>query len=370
MMKILFVEPHESSLFSFRKELLDTLLEEKHEIVLCIDSTQKIVDCYQNKVTKIINVPMNLKDKGIFSNLLLKRKYRQIIKEEKPDLILSYKIKPNIYCGLCSKRVPMIANITGLGNLFKKETFSSKIGITLYRAAFKNVDYIFFQNEDGLNFFKKNKIKINNYRIIPGSGVNVSLFVPTRIKNHESTNFLFASRAIYEKGFELLLDAIPLVVKNNDKVHFNFLSAEEDIFADKKARMILDKYSEFVTVLKRTNNMSDIYSDNDFLVAPSFYREGISNVLLESLACGRPIITTSDNPGCKEVLEEGKNGFGVISNNLDSLVNALLKAASLNKKEIEKMGQEGRDFVIKHFDRMSVIRNYTEVIDIIKKDNL
>ncbi len=369
-MKILFVEPHESSLFSFRKELLDKLIEENHEIVLCISLTQKILDVYRERVSKIINVPMNLKDKGIFSNLKLKKKYKQIIKNEKPDLIISYKIKPNIYCGFYAKKIPMIANITGLGNLFKKETFSSRIGILLYRAAFKNVDYIFFQNDDGLTFFKKHKIKINNYRIIPGSGVNTSLFVPTAIKNHKVTNFLFASRAIYEKGFDLLLDAIPLVIESNKNVHFNFLSAEEDVFANEKACVIFKKYSDYVTVLKRTNKMSDIYSDNDFLISPSFYREGISNVLLESLACGRPIITTCDNPGCKEVLEEGKNGFGVFSNDLDSLVKALIKASSLSKDEIEKMGNEGRKFVVANFDRVYVIRNYMEVIDIIKKDNL
>ncbi len=361
-MKILFVEPHESSLFSFRKELLDALLAEGHQVVLCIEVTEKILEYYDNKL-KIIDVPMNLKDKSIFSNLKLKSKYKKIIKKENPDLIISYKIKPNIYCGMYAKKTKMIANITGLGNTFKKQNLLSKIGVFLYKRAFKNIDFVFFQNQDGLAFFKKNNIPLKNYRIIPGSGVNIESFIPAELdENNKQIKFLFASRAIREKGFNLLLEAIPFVVDKYKNIHFNFLSAEEDILRDSEFQAVSEKFREYITVLERTNDMSSIYQKNDFLVAPSFYREGISNVLLESLACGRPVITTMDNPGCMEVLQNNVNGFGVVSNSLDSLVSALLKAASLSKNEIKKMGEEGRKFVVENFDRRIVIKNYFEVI--------
>ena len=109
--------------------------------------------------------------------------------------------------------------------------------------------------------------------------------------------------------------------------------------------------------------MASVYSQNDFIVSPSFYREGISNVLLESLACGRPIITTIDNPGCKEVLQDNLNGFGVLSNDLDSLVSALEKAACTDKNRIEEMGLSGRKFVELNFDRKIVIQTYLETIN-------
>ena len=362
-MKILFVDPHESSLFSFRKELVDTLIEKGYDVVLCIESTQKISDEYSKKA-KIIDVPMNLKDKGIITNLKLKNTYKKIIKEEKPNLILSYKIKPNIYCGLYAKNIPIIANITGLGNMFKSKNLLSRLGVLLYRKSFKNVNYIFFQNNDGLAFFKANKIKINNFKIIPGSGVNTSKFLLTPIdKSNNVINFLFASRAIKEKGFNLLISAIPEVIKENQNVHFNFLSAEEDVLSDSDAKRVFEEYSKYVTIIKRSDDMSLIYSQNDFLVSPSFYREGISNVLLESLACGRPIITTNDNPGCMEVLEDGINGFGVVSNDLISLVSVLLKAASTAKEDIEKMGIVGRRFVTENFERRIVIDEYLKTIE-------
>ena len=366
-MRILFVEPHESSLFSFRKELLDKLIAEGHELILCIERTEKIDSEYGDKI-KIIDVPMRLKTKNILANLFLLRKYHRIIKEEKPDLIISYKIKPNLYCGLYAKKIPMIANITGLGNMFKNNGLLSKIGVMMYKASFKNVRYVFFQNEDGLRFFKEHKIPIHNYRIIPGSGVNIATFKPQPLKkDSDAIHFLFASRAIKEKGFELLLDAIPSVIESCNNAHFNFLVAEEDVFSLEKARNLFKQYSDYITIINRSDNMAEIYANNDFLVSPSFYREGISNVLIESLACGRPIITTKDNPGCMEVLQDGENGFGVISNDLPSLIGALIKAARLSKDEIERMGLAGRDFVCRQFDRKIVIDTYLEVIDEISK---
>jgi len=362
-MKILFVDPHESSVFSFRKELIDKLVDDGHKIILCTQSTNKIINEFSNRVYKIIDVKLDLKDKGILSNLNLKRTYKKIIKSEKPDLIISYKIKPNIYCGLYSKKIPMIANITGLGNAFKSNNLLSMISIFLYKKSFKNVDYGFFQNQDGLHFFRSNKIPINKYRIIPGSGVNVDKFIPTPIDtNADTVNFLFASRALKDKGFDLLIDAIPAVINKTKKVHFNFLSAEEDVFSNSSARNVFHNFKDFVTVLDRTDDMNLVYSQNDFTISPSFYREGISNVLLESLACGRPIITTKDNPGCMEVLQDNLNGLGVISNDLNSLIDAILKASNLSKNKIKKMGLSGREFVCKAYDRTIVINHYLEVI--------
>lgn len=361
-MKILFVEPHESSLFSFRKELVDALIREGHEVVLCIESTERIIKEYANTL-KIVDIPMDLKNKRVLANIKLINTYKRVIKKEKPDLILSYKIKPNIYCGLFAKKIPMVANITGLGNMFKKNNLLSKLGIFLYKKSFKNVKYVFFQNEEGASFFKKNKICLQNYKIIPGSGVNLDKFPPEKINKENSTiNFLFASRPIREKGFELLAQAIPQVLKKHKNVHFNFLISEEDVVKNEEIRPIFEQFCEYITILPRTYNVRELYVQNDFLVSPSYYREGISNVLLESLACARPIITTLDNAGCREVLQDGINGFGVFSNDLCSLVDALDKAASLSKDDIYLMGLNGRKFVETNFDRNTVIKIYLDTI--------
>ena len=366
-MKILFVDPFDRTFLSFRKELLDKLISEKHDIILCTSVTNRVIEEYSNKVSEMVNVHLNLKDKNIFNNLKIKKTYKKIIKQYKPDLILSYTIKPNLYCAFYAKHTSIIANITGLGNMFKKNGLLSRLGIFLYKKAFKNVDYVFFQNEGNYTFFVNNKIPLNNYKIIPGSGVNVDKFTPAPInKSSNIKEFLYASRAIEEKGFFVLIKVIPLLLEKYQNIHFNFLTAEEDLLENIEAKHFFEKYNDFVTILKRTDDMPATYLKNDFLISPSFYNEGISNVLLESLACGRPIITTNDNHGCMEVIRDGINGFGVESNNLESLYKAIEKAILLSKTEIEKMGIKGRQFVVENFDRNIVINTYLDTIEHLK----
>lgn len=365
-MRILFVEPNDHTLLSFRKELIDELIKD-NDVFLCLQNSKEASIIYNSKVSHIFEISTNLKSKSIFQNVALKRKYKKIIADVKPDIILSFSVKPNVYCGILSKKVPMIANVTGLGQIFKKPGILAQIGLFLYKAASKNIDCFFFQNRDSYEFFLNNKIRLKEYQIIPGSGVNLGRFVPKNKKDGEVVSFLFASRAIKEKGFNLLLDAIPLVLKENKKVHFTFLTAEEDVSTNESFMALSKKYSEYITLLPRINDMENIYPEYDFLLAPSFYKEGISNVLLESLSCGTPIITTFDNSGCKEVLQEGINGYGVKSNDLNSLVGAILKASHTTKDEIIKMGQNGRRFVEDNFDRNKVIEIYKEYMSKLTK---
>lgn len=366
-MKILFANPYESSLFSFRKELLDALISDGNDIILCVEKTEKVKKEYENRVKKIIDIRMNLKDKNIFKNLSLKKKYKKAIKSEKPDVILSFGIKPNIYCGLYAKNVPLFANITGLGNIETSNKLLNRLIIHLYRKSFKNVDCVFFQNTDEYDFFKKHRIPVKTHKFIPGSGVNTKKYIP----NNESIDkdnryFLYASRAIKEKGFNLLVKAIPKVIEKYKNAYFIFLNAEEDVMADKDAKELIATNSENVQIMPRVDDMNNLYSKIHFLIAPSFYKEGISNILLESLSCGRPIITTSDNFGCKEVLLENVNGYGVVSNNLDSLVDAIIKACKTSIDDILKMGHKGRLFVVQKFERQFVINAYLDALHHLK----
>ncbi|MDD4000250.1 MAG: glycosyltransferase, partial [Bacilli bacterium] len=338
-------------------------------IFLCIKKTERINNEYNSRVKEIVDVDLDLKSKSVFKNIRVKKIYKKTISRIKPDLIISYAIKPNIYCGLYAKLIPMIANITGLGTLFNKDGILKRIGIFLYKKSFKNVDYIFFQNESSYDVFARNKIRIKKYKIIPGSGVNTSRFLPKQLKRQDGiVNYLFASRAsIKEKGFGLLVQAMPSVIKENSNVHFNFLIDENEINKKSLEWKIINECKQFITILPRNNDMTSIYSQNDFLVSPSYYNEGISNVLLESLSCCRPIITTNDNAGCREVLLEGKNGFGIKSKDLNSLIETIIKSSKLTVDEVLKMGEFGRQFVIKKYERKIVINEYFQTINEIQK---
>lgn len=365
-MRILFVEPYANSLLSCRKELLDTLIERGHKIYLCLSSDDRVDDLYKNKVKEIIDVKVNLKNVRLFYNLRLLFTYKKIITRIKPELIISYSIKPNAYCGHYAKDIPMIANVTGLGKVFNKSGFLSKLCLWIYRKTFRNIQYVFFQNKESYDFLSAHKVRINNYKIIPGSGVNVDKFAYAPLTDDKHIKFLFASRAIREKGIDLIYKAIPIIVNEYPNARFSFLEAEDVLCKGKKEKEFFEQYHDYIKVLPRSNDMPSVYAKHDFLLSPSYYKEGISNVLLESLSVGRPILTTYDNPGCKEVLVDGENGYGMKSNDFDSLVLALRKACETPKEKIIEMGINGREFVDKHFNRNIVINEYLDAIDRIK----
>lgn len=360
-MKILFVENNDITLNSFRKELLDDLIRQKHQLCLVGEFKNKTLNKYASKTT-LYNIKTNLKSKSIFANYFLKKKYEQIIKDFGPDILLTFTIKPNIYCNLKKHDCISIANITGLGTSFNKNNFLQKIIVRLYKKSFKNVDYVFCQNESIISVLKSHNIPVKNSVLIPGSGVNIEKYRLSPLDEHNNIEFLFPSRLIKEKGFFVLLDAIPEVLKKYPNCHFTFYGSsnkESDEFVKKNKLNDSPNY-EFHSF---SDDMNEIYKKCDFVVSPSFYNEGMSNVLLEALATGRPIITTNDNPGCKEILQENVNGFGVKSNNVDDLVKALCHAASLDKIKIEEMGKNGRKFVEDNFDRKIVINIYNQTIE-------
>ena len=361
-MKILFVENNDITLRSFRKELLDTLIDDGHKVCLVGEFGPKTIEEY-NRKTNLILVKTDLKSKSLIKNYILIRTYKNIIESFKPEILLSFTIKPNLYCNLKKHDFFSVANITGLGTSFDKKRLLNSIVLRLYKKSFKNVDFVMFQNKGALEAFNRNNIMINSYAIIPGSGVNEKVFPLQPLDNHDGIRFLYPSRFIKTKGFYLLAEACPQVIEKYPNTHFIFAG-----YGDKKGINILSflkkQYPNNISVVTFTENISEIYKKADFIVSPSFYNEGISNVLLESLSMGRPIITTNDNYGCKEVLQEGINGYGVKSNNLESLLAALEKAVLTSKDEIKRMGESGHNFVIKNFNRKTTIETYRKIINL------
>ena len=356
-MKILFVDPYETNILNFRKELLDSLISAGHDVFLATNYSKTLANLYEKRVA-FLWTNCDLRSKSIINNVSLYYKYKKIIKNGHFDLILSFTVKPNIYCAFHSKRTPIITNITGLGMAFSGKGLISRLIKKMYKKAFKNVDCVFFQNQKGYDVFKESNIPINHFRIIPGSGVNTTKFtyVPFSCDSH-AFSFLYASRFIKEKGIGLLLEAIPTIIEKHNKTVFVFVGDGEHQYVQTIEEYV-EKWPNNIMYYKWTNNMTALYRESTFLILPSFYNEGISNVLLESLATGRPIITTEDNPGCMELLNNNKNGIGIKSNDLKSLLLGIEKACSLSCEEIKQMGLSGRKFVVEHFNRKQTINIY------------
>ena len=303
---------------------------------------------------------------AIFNDLfnLIKISYYCYVK--KPKYFLSFNIKPIILSGIISFffKTKNIITITGLGTAFETNTnkFITKIAIFLYSISINQKDHIIFQNKYDLDYFKKNKIisDKNNCYIFPGSGVNLEYFEYKKLKNNKKCTFTYIGRLLKSKGINYFLNTIKLYFNNTNNIEFCILGEFENI-NDFDYNLFNElKNSKKIIHYNHHDDIRKIIYKSDCIVLPS-YREGTSKVLLESMSCGRPIIT-SNVPGCDHLVNNNLNGFLCDINDLSSLKNAILKFESLNSDSRQKMSTNCRKFVESNFDENLVINNYCDII--------
>ena len=284
--------------------------------------------------------------------------YKKIIKDVNPDIVLSYTIKPNIYGGMACKslKVPYISNITGLGTAVEKDGLMQKISIVLYKIAFKKISCVFFQNTENRQFFIDKKIAVDKHRLIPGSGVNLEHFKVLESPSEETTEFVFISRIMKEKGIDQYLEAAEHIRSKYPDTRFHICGFCEEAYED-KLKMLQDK--GIVIYHGMLRDVREILKETHCTIHPTYYPEGMSNVLLESTACGRPIITT-DRSGCREVVDDGVNGYVVEQKNGQDLIEKIEMFLELDYEAKKQMGLAGREKVEKEFDRKIVVEAYVE----------
>lgn len=360
--RILFLVNHDLVIYNFRKELVKELLDQGYDVYISSPYGEKI-DILIDWGCKFIPIELERHGKNPIDELKLLKKYKKLIKEIKPLCVLTYTIKPNIFGAIASKKynIPCLANITGLGTAVEKKSFLQLVTVSLYKYAFKNIHTVFFQNQENMNFFTNKKISSqSNYVLLPGSGVNLTEFEYVDYPDYdEKIRFVFISRIMKEKGIDLYLEAAKELSKKNPNVEFHVCGfCEENYEAKLKEYQDLD----FIIYHGMVTDIKSILSKMDCTVHPTYYPEGLSNVLLESSAIGRPIITT-DRSGCREVIDNGKNGYLISENNQKELIESLEKFISISKKEKIVMGKNGRRHVEKKFNRNIVIREYIERIE-------
>lgn len=312
-----------------------------------------------------IDTSFERKGKNPFKDLELLSFYKKTIKEVKPDVVLTYTIKPNVYGGLACQqlKVPYIANVTGLGSAIENGGLLQLISLNLYKLGLKKADMVFFQNDANRDFMLKRNAVGKNYDMLPGSGVNLSQYEVSEFPNDETIDFTYVGRLMKEKGFELYAEAAKFISGKYQNTRFHVCGPDEDNY-----RELVKELSEKGILIYEgyVDDMKEVYKRVQCTIHPTYYPEGMSNVLLESLACGRPIITT-DRPGCKEIVEDGVNGFVVKQNDLDDLIEKIEKYLSLSNEERKQLGLNGRRKVEKEFDRNIVINKYLDAINKVTK---
>ena len=359
---VLFLVNHDVVIYNFRLELVERLIADGHEVHISSPYGERIDDlvklgCKYHEI-KIARHGTN----PVVDGLLI-LKYVKLIHSVKPDIVFSYTIKPNIYGGLACRLcgMPYVANITGLGTAVENPSLTQKVTLFLYRIAFKKIQRIFFQNTENRQFFIDHNLFIDKHGLLPGSGVNLERFAPLPYPSEDDgIHFVFISRIMREKGIEQYLDTA-VHYQNNPKVTFHVCG-----FCEKEYQGKLDELANKGVVIYHgmVRNVREILAKAHCTIHPSFYPEGISNVLLESCSCARPIITT-DRSGCRETIDNGVNGFVVKQRNSKDLIEKVGKFIALSHEQKMQMGLAGRAKVEREFDRQIVVNAYLKEMEFI-----
>jgi len=311
------------------------------------------------------NIDINNKGTNPIEDAKLVRAFYTLYKSVKPDVILQYTIKPNIYGSMAAGllKIPVISNISGLGTVFLNDSFSSKIARFLYKVALQVPQKVFYQNTHDRELFVTSKLVTKSKTdLLPGSGIDTEKFKPkpSSNKTQQSVRFLFIARLLKDKGLLEYVNAAKEI--QGTSVECGILGAyypgNPTAITEREMKQWED--AGIVSYIGVSDDVQSVIAKYDCIVLPS-YREGLSRVLLEAASMAKPIITTNV-PGCKEVVDDGINGYLCELKSATSLAKQMRKMLALSDEERKTMGQYGRDKVIQEFDETIVIQKYLEAI--------
>lgn len=362
-MKILVLSNSISGLYSFRKEVFQEFRNQGWEVVIScpIDGDSKQAVWFENIGCEIINIHFNRQGMNPLADFKLMLYYRKLIKSVKASVVLSYTIKPNLYGGLAANLcgVPQLANITGLGAAVEYPGLLQKFTVLLYKICMRKTHLVFFQNNANRQFCIERRMVKGRTRLIPGSGVNLQYHAlkPYPAEN-DSVRFLFISRIRVEKGIEEFLATAETIRKEYPYTEFHILGGCEGDYENRLKKMT----DEGIIVYHGSqSDVRPFIEQASCIIHPSFYPEGMSNVLLEACAAGRPVITTS-RPGCGEIVDDGKTGFIVRQQNKQDVIDKVRLFLAKDIDERKRMGLAARAKVEREFDRQIVVKAYVDEI--------
>lgn len=361
MKKVLIAINFDEGLFNFRKELIEALIEASYEVHIALPDGEYIFRLKQMGCI-FHETAFRRRGKNPLEECRLIARYNRILKEVRPDVVLTYTIKPNLYMGmLCGiHRIPYITTITGLGTAVEGTGLLQKLTQMMYRMAMRKASVVFFQNTANEKFFADKGIAPGRHRMLPGSGVNLEHFSYQDFPAEGPAEFLFISRVMKEKGIEQYLDAAEAVRKRYPDTVFRILGFLEDDYegTERFQRMVEQG------VVRFEGSVEDVVPyirNSQCTVHPSFYPEGMSNVCLESAACGRVVITT-DRAGCRETVRDGETGFLVKERDSADLTEKIIRFLEMPVGEREQMGRRGRAYMESCFDRRIVVKHYLDAV--------
>lgn len=357
-MKILIITNHSYMLYRFRRELIQALMQD-NEVVLSMPFVGHEED-FQAMGLQCINTEVDRRGINPKTDLKLFNAYRRLLKQEKPDMVITYSIKPNIYAGLaCSMAgIPFCANVQGLGTAFQRKGLSLLV-TALYKTALRKAKTVFFENEGNVKEFLDRKIiPQEKITLLSGAGINPETYPLEPYPKNEALHFLYLGRIMKEKGIDELFEAMRrLHGELGSRVILDLVGFFDDDYEAQVNQLVADGIAVFHGFQTEPR---PYYAATDCVVLPS-YHEGMSNVLLEGAATGRPLIT-SDIHGCKEAVNDGETGLLCRVKDADDLYEKMRHMASLGREKREAMGKAGRAKIEQEFEKSLIVKKTLRAI--------
>lgn len=348
--KILIVTNHSYMLWQFRRELIAELMK-KYEVVLSMPFVGHEED-FRDMGVRCVETAVDRRGINPITDLKLIESYWKLLKKEKPDKVITYSIKPNVYAGfLCSVlKIPYYANVQGLGTAFQKKGLAQFVTL-LYKVALRKVQMVFFENETNASEFAKRKIIAKEKQtILRGAGVNLYHYTYQPYQEKEKVHFLFLGRIMKEKGMDELLYAARKLKGEGYQFVLDLVGFFEDEYEEEVKRLQEEGIAVFHGFQMETR---PYYGIADCVVMPS-YHEGMSNVNLEAAATGRVVITT-DIPGCREAVDHEKTGFLCKARDKESLYEMMKRFLEMSLEEWSQMGMAARKKMDQEFDKAKIV---------------
>ena len=360
--KIMLISNSFEFLWTARIELINNLKLYGYEILVVAEKDSYVEDFKEENI-QVIEWKIKGQSKNIFHEFVSFLDLRKIIKNEKPDIVFNFTIKPIIYASinkfLICHNFLLISMIAGFGNSFSfKKKYFNPIAFLFKHSLIKN-DLLIAQNEDDKALLLK-WCRHKNTKVIKinGSGVNLDKFKPDH-DQETPYQFILASRLMKEKGVEEYLEAADIIKDKNKDITFILAGGCDDPNLLKKIQKSHSRGT--INYIGHTKNIKSYIIKTMVVVLPSYYFEGVPRILLEALALDKPIITTNWR-GCRDTVVHNYNGRLIDIKNTNSLIesmNYFLEDSNL----VSKMVGRSRKLAEEKFDRDKVNNKITENIN-------
>ena len=358
----------DDDIYCFRKELIESLIEAGYDVLISCPYGEKFE--LMNHVQYIYDNPeIDRRGTNIIADFKLYRHYKKLFKKYRPDIILTYTAKPNVYASIAARqlKIPYINNVTGFGSVLNKKGIMKAFIMWLFKIAYRKSACVMFQNSTNMELAIKMGMIKGRYRLIPGSGVDTNRFSLQDYPDGGDGNngncvvFNYIGRILHDKGVDDYIAASKRIKIKYPNTEFNmigFIEPTESHYINELKEL---QDQGIIVYHGSQKDVKPFIARSHATIHPSTYGEGMSNVLLESAASGRPLITTN-NPGCQETVADEETGFIYKGGDIDALVLTIERFLLIKNNERKIMGERGRERTIRLFSRKIVIEAYLEEI--------